>query len=272
MKPTLRNLILTLTVCLVAAACSKKQFNTIPNSPTNVEAYCTQVVVNEPHFTTLNISKATLELSLNQQNWKLYSSIRFKTDSALLISLQPLAGFEAFRIECFPQYIRVIDKLKRRYAEIDYSSLSSYSPIPISFELLQSIFKRQLFVIGRNLNQYTYANLFMLEQSTDSHTLTSSSGDGKILHKITLNTNLNITQVLLSMYLEGSSVEISYPNTQKFKSVAYPSDIHLAAHSGNNYAQMLLHISRASFDEELNTAPTNLYRYERTTLKQLFQN
>lgn len=262
--------IIFLILLIVCSACKTKQgISTQTSVLKDAEFFCSQIIANEPHFSTLNISKMDINLSLHQQSWNLYGSLRMYTDSVMIFSLQPLLGFEIFRIELYPNYLRVFDKINKKYVESGYEYFSTFTSIPISFSILQNIFKQKLFVIGREMKEYTYNDYFLLEKTNETYNLTSTSGDGKILHKIEVDANYKIRNIDLSMFLEGSTTQISYGEFGDFKKIKYPQNIALTFSSRENNAKLTFEISKATFDKPIDLTPINPSRYKRVTFKQL---
>ncbi len=269
---SLKKIVFLLIVVTLFAACRTKKIaqETTPSKISDTEFFCRQVVENEPQFTTANISKMGISIALNQQSFNLYGTMRMQTDSMISISLQPIFGMEFFRIELTPERIRVFDKIKRRYFESGYDFFTTISPIPVSFELFQDLFARKLFVLGRELKTNCYNDIFTLEKSNETFTLTSTSGDGKILHNIAVSPEHEIRNIDLTMFLEGSSIAISYDGTTSYKGVRFPENIALAFNSKQANAKLQLDISKAVFNTPVDLTPIELYRYERVTFRQLF--
>ncbi len=269
---TLRKIAFLLIIVSIFSACRTKKIaqETTPSQIKDTEFFCRQIVENQPQFTTANISKMGINIVLNQQTFSLNGSLRMQTDSMITISLQPIFGMEFFRIELTPERIRVFDKIKRRYFESGYDFFTTISPIPVSFELFQDIISRKLFVIGRTLNNNCYNDVFTLEQSGEIFTLTSTSGDGKILHNIAVSPEHEIRNTDLTMFLEGSSITINYEGTTSYKKTKFPDIITLAFNAKQANAKLQLDITKAVFDTPVDLTPIDLYRYERVTFRQLF--
>jgi hypothetical protein len=119
------------------------------------------------------------------------------------------------------------------------------------------------------MKEYTYNDYFLLEKTNETYNLTSTSGDGKILHKIEVDANYKIRNIDLSMFLEGSTTQISYGEFGDFKKIKYPQNIALTFSSRENNAKLTFEISKATFDKPIDLTPINPSRYKRVTLKQL---
>lgn len=254
---------------MLTACKTKQQVATTPTLLKDATFFYTQIVENAPSFSTANISKMSIDLTINQQSWSLYGSLRMKTDTVIILSLQPLFGYEMLRIELYPEQIRIFDKLNRKYVESNYDYFSSFTSIPITFSMLQDIFTQQLFVIGREIKELSFNDIFLVEKTSESYNLTSTSGDGRILHRIEIAPDYKIRNIDLSIFLEGSSAQTTYGETDTFKKTAYPTSITLAFHSKNNQAKLSFNIMKAVFDKPTDTTPIDASRYQRTTFNQL---
>ncbi len=261
--------LITIVICLCTACKTKQSLTQVPSVFKDTEFFCTQVVKNEPQFSSLNISKMNINLTLGQQSWNLYGNLRMQTDSTIIVSLQPLLGFEIFRIELYQNNIRIFDKLNKKYFESSYDYLSTFTAIPINFTLLQDILKQKLFVIGREMKEYTFNDYFLLEKIGETYNLTSTSGDGKILHRIGITEDYKINNIDLSVFLEGSSAQVTYSEINTFKKIAYPKNITIAFLSKNSNAKLSFDITKATFDNSIDLTPIDFSRYEKVTFNQL---
>lgn len=269
MKTKNKILLITTIVCFCTACKTKQNLTQPPSVIKDTEFFCTQIIKNEPQFSTLNISKMNIGLTIGQQSWNLYGSLRMQTDSTIIVSLQPLLGFEIFRLELYQNHIRIFDKLNKKYFKSSYDYLSTFTAIPINFSLLQNILKQKLFVIGREMKEDTFNDYFLLEKVGETYNLTSSSGDGKILHRIGITDDYKIKNIDLSIFLEGSSTQISYSEISTFKKITYPKNITIAFLSKNNNAKLSFDITKAIFNDSIDLMPIDFSRYKEVTFNQL---
>lgn len=94
--------------------------------------------IREIDFTYLT-SKAKLHYKDNQTEQKTNANIRMKKDSAIWISINAAAGFEAFRILILTDSVHILDRLSNHYSVKDYDELSRSLGVELNFSMLQGL-------------------------------------------------------------------------------------------------------------------------------------
>lgn len=224
----------------------------------------------EPKFSTINISKMAMEVNLNGQNFFLHGALRTSRDSTIIISLQPLSGFEMARMEFFPKKFRIINKLGKTYFEAGYEYINRQSRLKISFQMLHDVIERRIFVLGRELDAANLAGTFLVENSDTAFHLRSASADGAISHHFAVSGDGAILDTDLSVFLEGSSAAARYRDETTHSGVKFPDFIEIDF-NGSGYKFLgKFNINKIAFNKEIDLSPTSLERFERVTFQQLF--
>ena len=85
--------------------------------------------------------RAKISLTLDKHNYQTSCVVKMWKNELIILSVLPMLGIEMFRLEASADGVVVIDKLNRRYTELNYEELNAYTPRKISFKMLQMLVK-----------------------------------------------------------------------------------------------------------------------------------
>ncbi|MDR2139104.1 MAG: DUF4292 domain-containing protein [Tannerella sp.] len=94
---------------------------------------------------------ARMQVELTMPGGKTFTSragLKIRKNDRIQLSLQPLLGIEAFRMDLSPDSIWIVDRLNKRFLAENFSSLRDSSRIEFNFYNLQALFTNQLFLPG----------------------------------------------------------------------------------------------------------------------------
>ncbi|MDR1336842.1 MAG: DUF4292 domain-containing protein [Tannerella sp.] len=106
--------------------------------------------VREQSFRYETLS-ARMQVELTMPDGKTFSTragLKIRKNEWMQLSLQPLLGIEAFRIDLTPDSIRIVDRLNKRYLAENFSRLGDSLRVAFNFYNLQALFTNQLFLPG----------------------------------------------------------------------------------------------------------------------------
>lgn len=262
-------------ILLILSGCKVKQTivsqtQTLSSQPISINSFCQNVQNNEPRFSTIDIKKVSIKATINQQENYLSGSIKIKTDSFIFISLQPLPGFEMFRIEFYPERFRFFDKINRKYFEATYEYIEQKTQIPLQYKNLEDLFSRKLFVLGRNLQAVTFNSIFSLN-TQNGFVLASQSADGRIQQDIKISPELLVESTKMSQYLKGNSLSATYTGVSSAKN-SFPLQMTISMFVFNGFStEVKLDFQKTIFNKPINENPTLLDRYTRVALSDFFK-
>lgn len=142
--------LLALVVGLLAVSCGSKKSVTgsgVNLSEVSDAAYLRGVVANAPDFDEFS-AKMRLTASYGGENISVGGSIKMKKDEVIQLSLVAIGIVEAARIEITPKRLLLLDRIGRRYMEVDYDELKFFADSKIDFYTLQALFWNELFLPG----------------------------------------------------------------------------------------------------------------------------
>jgi len=91
------------------------------------------------------------------------ANVRVKTDSAIWISIVPLLGIEMARMLITDQRVQVLDRINKKYYNLDHYYVEQMLGYPVDFNLLQSALMGQRFYQFKRPKASTTQNKYFLE-------------------------------------------------------------------------------------------------------------
>ena len=86
---------------------------------------------------TYRMDRAQAKVEIDGQVIYSDCSIQAVYDSLIVVSLKPVLGLEAYRLEVNKDGVRIIDRLQQRYTEADYKLINSVLRPPMSLRTWQ---------------------------------------------------------------------------------------------------------------------------------------
>jgi hypothetical protein len=233
-------------------------------SSSNSYDFITKVQLNQPSFTTANMSKISISLKLEKQEMNVSASCKIRRDSVIYLSIQPFLGIELFKAEIMPDSVRLFDKMNAKLYVSSYDLFSEKIGVKLDFKSFQAILTNQLFTIDKiNLS---------------SAKLTSTIGHQQIefqknsIKQLTdISDNFNILKTLMTDERRNNQFSINYQGFSSTNGVNFPREINLLAKNNNKTASCKLLIEKVEFNSPIHFIPTNAQRFTRTDILKLFQ-
>ena len=126
--------ILCLSVILTGCGAQKKMASTSVEEP----------VEQTPAWHTCLMQGARASLTLNDSQYSANITMQTVRDSMIVISVMPLFGIEALRLEATPLEIIGIDKLHGQYVETTFAELNRKLTPSLNWDVLQQLCSGEL--------------------------------------------------------------------------------------------------------------------------------
>lgn len=254
-------------VALLSTACSPKNKTVKPNTRRVITTAKTveSVILNQPQFQTAQAKKARLSVDYQQRKVATSANISIYHDSIIIVSVQPMLGIELVRVEISKQQVLLLDKLNRRYCTLTYDQLRASSAIPVSYNDIEDLLTRHIFVIGES--QQWLLNTQLEEQAyPDSHKLLFQKT--KLKYEYQLD---NSTHHILTTKLEHADPLITliadYLNEQTYGEVVFPSVIRLGVSSTAIDLSCVVEMGPIEFNQPLNITAPSLQKMQQVDIK-----
>ena len=197
------------------------------------------------------------------------AQLKIRKNDRLQVSVQPLLGIEAFRIELTPDSLKVVDRINGRFLIDAIDHMTGDTDIDFNFYNLQALFTNQLFLPGEiNLSQ-NLLQLFRWEQTKTGYLLRTEDRTG-LQYAFTADSNEKLSATQIKDTSSHYLLNCNYENFRPVNQQLFPMNINIRLHTENNVQNFLsLNFSRVEVDVPLEMnfpVPAN---YRRVTLSEI---
>ena len=255
--------VLVLVSCKTTHLISKRE-QTVTNPVVQV---IERVQKTQPQFKTVNVSKMSIELQLNERKVNVSATCKILKDSVLYLSIQPFMGIEMFRAEMTTDSIRIFDKMNRRYYVTDYSYFSNRFGVNVDFSSLQSLLTAQFFCFGRKEILTDSCKLVVLSDGQNKINFENNN----MLQSTEISTLNLINQTLLKAKNSNYQLQTTYSDYTQLNGVNFPQKILLQAGNQKTIATCDFSIQKVEFNTNIKFQPTNPERFSRGDIEQLLK-
>ena len=172
-------------------------------------------------------------------------------NNRMQISVRPLLGIEAFRMELTPDSMKVVDRLNRRFLMVSIDEMMGSTVIDFNFYNLQALFTNQLFLPGETNFSDNQFNRFRWKQTGAGYLLQTEDRTG-LHYAFIADRNEKLFSAEIRDELSNYTLYCNYDNFRSVDHQLFPMNIHFRLHTGNNVQSALsLGFSRVEVDTPL---------------------
>ncbi len=102
----------------------------------------------QPDIRTANFNSLMVRVKMGGNEFSSRASMKIIKDSIIQVSVMPVLGIEAARMNLTPKSVLIINKMNNLYYQADYDSLLVNNGIPARFKDLQAMLLNRLFMVG----------------------------------------------------------------------------------------------------------------------------
>jgi len=166
------------------------------------------------------------------------ANLKIKSDSAIWISIVPLLGIEMARILITSERVQVLDRINKKYYDLDYVYVDKMLGYPVDFQLLQNALLGHRFYEFKRPKANITQNKYFLEDVVN-----------KIVSRLWVNPN-NFSIYKMQLYDEKASkrLDIVLSNYGDFKKFIFAKKRTVDVFSPENY-HIDITYSRIKFNE-----------------------
>jgi len=166
------------------------------------------------------------------------ANVRLKTDSAIWISIVPLLGIEMARILITKERVQVLDRINKKYLDLDEHYIEYMLGYPVDFYLLQNALLGQRFHEFRRPRATITQNKYFLEDVVK-----------KVVSRLWINPN-NFSIYKMQLYDERASkrLDMVLSDYGDFKKFVFAKKRTVDIFSPENY-HIDIYYSRIKFNE-----------------------
>lgn len=138
--------------------------------------YMEKVIEWAPRWNAVT-AKVTLDFRMaSGENPYVSGTLRVKRGEVIQLSIAPLLGIEAARLEITPERVLVVDRFAKRYVEVSFETLSRLANMELNFNILQSLVLNELFLPGKTQLAVKDAGEFRISSENDKALLETKPG------------------------------------------------------------------------------------------------
>lgn len=267
----MKNNYLIYTVCIllvmsISTACkSKKALVKTDVVDRKLMEQVERIQKNEPVFRSANVSKMSVAVDVDGRRFNTQASCKLLTDSLIHISIQPLLGFEMFKVEINKDSILAYDKVnKKRYA-LAFGYFKSRFGIAIGFNDLQSILSNRFFTLGSNKPDLIHCRQM---GNVDNYSVVAYFAE-EMMQRIMINQQDRIEELELSTTKSDYKMQVKYSQFNQLDTQLYPQQISIEANNAKRNVKFDFKISKAVFNSELNFTRIDPSKYSKGDINQL---
>ncbi len=247
----------------------------LPPAKPLAETVTTAEIINtlqqsQPSFTTGNANKISLDVDFKGRQMTMSAVCQMVTDSAIHISIMPFMGIELFKLEMTPRGFVIIDKMNKRFFENTYAYFKNHFGLAINYETIQSLMSNRLFMVEKKA--FVPADFVWKDGSPASHTLLASGE--KTTQQIKLDDALlnRIGEVIIKAIDYNYVMTTTYSDFQTADDMTFPRQVWIKLEdNGEIKGTFNFNIQRIKFNDPITLKPTNLSRYTRGDLNDMFR-
>lgn len=220
----------------------------------------------QPHERLTDLTARTsVTIDYNQRPISLKGRLRMRRDEVVQLTFTALGIVEVAMIEFTPQEICVIDRVNKKYVELDYSS-GVLSSIGLNFATLQALFWNRIFIPGREKAWEQLAS-FEVEPLGTQQCLQPSS---QRLLKSYFYTDTEFRQLQQTrLRLQDYEAVWQYDMFNSLDIYTFPSVFDISISGGTQTVGMHMALSNISYLDKEWQAGTNLSRYTQVTIEDM---
>ena len=210
------------------------------------------MMVNQPDFKTMNISKMNLSLKMGGQSYNVGGFIRMVKDSAIIISIQPLFGIEMVRALILPNEITVVDRINSQYYVSTAEQLKELTGIDFEFNTLQALLSNQLFLPGIEKEKITEKMFDVGIFPPDSYEMKANKNSLPLHHSFIINKHLQLEKAMMIDKKNPQSLTYDYADFLKVNAYDFPHKMTITVTDGRKSERIGLTIGKVDFDVPVN--------------------
>jgi hypothetical protein len=217
------------------------------------------------HYRTLS-ARTRAELSFGGKELSSRVDIKMVKDSVIQLSILPMLGIEAFRIEFGTDSVKITDRMNRRYAAESYARLKSGMPVDFNLYNLQALFTNNIFAPGeREVTPRQYGRFTLRRDG--AVTEAQIKGGSRILYAFRADGEEKLLSTKVADASERYALQWIYDDFRIAEGQIFPMQMEArAVADGATAVELRLYFSRVQRDVPVDVNPAIPERYKRIDL------
>lgn len=217
-------------------------------------------------------AKMSVSLKLDGKNTgKVNGTLRIKRGEVIQISLTPFLGIEVGRAEISPEGLLVIDRMNKRYVQVNFEELQARTHVNLSYPVLEALFLNEMFLPGKE-------KLTMRDKSLFDWTVASS--EVVLNAKKTKTFNYQFRTEAPDGWLKQSHIGLTgtayalnwmYDEFEPLEQSVFPTYMHVSFDGGKKPNTATFNLSRLSVNADWETHTEVSRKYQKVELEDVIK-
>lgn len=208
-------------------------------------------------YNSLYIKKFNAEVTINGARKAFSGSLFLQRDSHLIMTVTPLLGIELFRAKLEKDSVFLIDRTKKNIHKGTYDLIEKNTYLDVNFNILQSIFTNEFFVVNDNVPEQMALKRFKHYTSEKGYLFNSvklnrTNRGGRINNIIQsfeiLPGVYKINKSVIQDIENQTSMIIQYSELIKVGEVWFPSKMEITGSKGNQKFEVSISFNSIDID------------------------
>lgn len=271
-KHSLFFICLGMLLLMVSCKSSKSVFRTSEGAFFTGEEHMEALLKQTPVYESFS-ARIKLTVPTKKSTQSVNGTLKIQRNELIQLSLlMPLIRTEIVRIDITPEYILLIDRLKKRYAKVPVSQLNEMFQVDLDFYMLQALFSNEVFLKGRyNLKPKDISSFKTEILDDDELGLYTVLSHPIVCAFFTSLTQHHLAGTSITTTTQLKKLEWDYQDFVPLASGMFPSKMKIIMSNGKQSIETLLELSRMQTDKQEIAATDVPARYEELSLKELLK-
>lgn len=218
-------------------------------------------------FNTIS-AKGNIELIAGNSSKKTSAVFKIIKDSVLQVSVRPVFGMEALRMDITPSGITIIDRFKKQYFTENFNDSDYLKQMDFNFYNLQALFTNQLFIPGQTSVDYNDYKKFNINVANNLYML-QTKGKGGVLYNFAIDASDHIVSTLILNEKQNLSIQWSYMDFIEDNKFIYPTNMLAKLEFGKHKADIGISYNKLEINDNFNIDTTIPSKYPKVGFKEL---
>jgi len=257
--------LLVLSVLLMTGCRSSKEIVTKP-SKKDMELL-RSLVLDKPVVYQID-SKMEFKISTREGiSTSMKGSLKLKTDSCMIFSLQPFAGIEIAKCLIRSDSVFVVSRMHQIYAAESISRMP-YASFGL-FDIVQKILTNRVFIPGISKPEERDLNRFAWAKQKEGTNLNLTQNDYSLDYS--LNDDQQYSKLRVYTSGESGNIQVIYSKFEKSDDVVFPYTIEIQANEKDKHLNLQMACLKPVFNTSSDMKFLISAKYKKVTLKELIK-
>ena len=265
-----RNSLLLILLILLAGCGSRRQVATVTGAARETSDFFSAWHERYPPLRTFT-ARTSMAIRMPGSEMKSRVDMKIIRDSALQLSVQPLAGMEMLRMEFSRDSVKMVDRFNRQYLAESYTILNETSPVALNFFDLQALLLNRIFVSGiKEITPKQY-NSFVMRHRDGLAELQTGSRSGT-LYSFTADAEEKLLVTNIAYIEKHYNLLCRYSDFRPENAALFPMQMDMeVSESGRKALDLSISFSKIQRDAELSLSFPIPKNYKRVGLNELIK-